>query len=174
MRTAHRLIALSAAAIAVTGVIALPAQAATRPSGVQFLKGERILTLNGYVGDQDATWQMRLRVNRTNGQVGMGTQEWRTCVGREATCAAGSGDGDGWSAPAEVRFVRTPQGTIVGSGPLGQMFLTASKGQIGGSFVGQSLTESDAKAGQLRGGGSAGGALAGAIANCGTNCAPPK
>ena len=61
--------------------------------------------MTGYQAGQEVDWQYRVTFRKSNGQAGVGWQEWRDCTDNKAACAAGKARGGGWSQPARLLFV---------------------------------------------------------------------
>lgn len=103
------------AAVTLTLVQALPGTAADNSSlSVEDLPGSWVGTGTGFVGVSPVTNQLWVRITKTNGLVGTGTQRWRSCKGRMKVCQRGSTRGAGWSKREPVSIALLTNGSIAG------------------------------------------------------------
>jgi len=82
---------------------------------IEDLPGSWVGTGTGFAGTTRATNQMWIRITKTNGFVGTGTQQWRTCKGRMQACQQRSTRGGGWSKPEPVSLALLTNGAIAGA-----------------------------------------------------------
>ena len=96
--------------------LAIPGAAANDGSpSVEDLPGAWVGTGSGFVGATAVTNQLWIRITKTNGLVGTGTQRWRSCKGRQQACQQGSTRGGGWSKREPVSIAVLTNGTIAGA-----------------------------------------------------------
>ena len=106
--------ACMAAATLILG-LALPSTAADNSNlSVADLPGSWVGTGTGFVGASPVTNQLWVRITKTNGLVGTGTQRWRSCKGRMKVCQQGSTRGSGWSKREPVSIALLTDGSIAG------------------------------------------------------------
>jgi hypothetical protein len=115
MRT-PRILALIAAVLLGLGTIGT---AQAQPTGgnlsIEDMPGSWVGTTIGFDGIRPITTQFWWRVSRTNGQVAMGIQRWRTCQGREQACSQRSTAGGGWSKGQRMSLALLTDGQLAGA-----------------------------------------------------------
>ena len=82
---------------------------------IEDLPGSWVGTGTGFVGTTPVTNQLWIRITKTNGLVGTGTQQWRSCTGRTQACQQRSTRGSGWSKREPVSIALLTNGTIAGA-----------------------------------------------------------
>lgn len=115
MRT-HRILALLAAVLLGLGTIGTAhAQPSAGNLAIEDMPGSWVGTTIGFAGVTPTTTQFWWRVSRTNGQVAMGIQRWRTCQGREQACSQRSTAGGGWSKGQRMSIALLTDGQLAGA-----------------------------------------------------------